>query len=153
MLYQAFNALLDYMEYTEAETDNETIGNETIGNETIGNEKKPMSILMKPDHHNSLFWNDDGKCVGGCDRYDVAGLDEWFNQWEDEISHRSNHWSNAEWKDWWTDGLQLARSLRKQMPANVELYYFSLNDSVWAIRPSETIGEGLFDMGEPIRID
>lgn len=146
-LKQAFNALLEEMEGS----DEDEVVVESI------------NVLMMPEHDNALFWSDAGKCVGGLktisprddiriDLSDVDGLQEWYYEWEDEIYYHTNHWNNQQWKDWWNRGLQIAREVRKVLPREVKLYYFSVNDRVWVVRPEDTIGGGVFDLGVAMRV-
>lgn len=122
-----------------------------------------VAVLMMPDHNDSLFWNIKRNRIGGCDSIeiegvfaigclDVPGLKEWYNDWEEGITNSRKCWSNAQWKSWWSTGLELAREVRKKLPQNVTLYYFTLNDQVWLIRPSDTVGYGLFSTGVPVRV-
>lgn len=125
-------------------------------------EEESVNVLMLPELDNSLFWTDDGKCVGGAKRIslngvridlkDVAGLHEWYDEWEDEIYYHTGHWTNSQWKDWWYRGLLIAKEVRKVLPKGVRLYYFSVNDKVWVIRPEDSIGGGVFDLGVALRV-
>ena len=50
-------------------------------------------------------------------------------------------------------GLELAKAIKALLPQNIELYYFSLKEPIWKVRPEETNDGGLFNEGEPIKID
>ena len=125
-------------------------------------------IFMYPDYGGAVFWDEYGCNIGGynyieidygdsrtiIDPFIVKGLKEWFVDWDAESLYHTNHWTDAQWKDWWLKGLELAKTVKALLPKDVILFYFTLKDPIWKIRPEDSYdGIGLFDEGEPIKID
>ena len=119
---------------------------------------------MSPDYGDAIFWDEEGCCIGGCKwlfvndvveiKLDsVTGLKEWFYDWDNESLYQTNHWTDAQWKDWWLKGLELAKAVQALLPQDIELHYFSLNEPIWKVRPEDTNDGGLFNYGDPIKVD
>ena len=125
-----------------------------------------IKILMYPDYGDSLFWNERGSCIGGCkylfigedgseieiDLSDIEGLREWYYDWDGESLYQTHHWTDAQWREWWSMGLELAKAVNELLPDEVDLYYFFLKDPLWKIMPEDTDDGGIFNEGEPVRI-
>lgn len=117
---------------------------------------------MSPDYGDALFWDEDNICIGELDYIEIGkkeiditaidGLRNWYKKWEAESLFYPNDWTNSEWLEWWRIGLELARMIKTQLPANVELYYFQITENVWRILPQDTNDGGVFDEIEPIHI-
>ena len=125
-----------------------------------------MQILMDPDYGSALFWDESGCNIGDFDcffigdlgnstKVDLTGIDglkEWFLEWDVESLYHPNHWTDSQWKNWWERGLKLAKEVKTLMPENVDLLYFTLQDPIWKVRPEEANDGGLFNYGEPMKI-
>lgn len=122
---------------------------------------------MFPDYGGALFWDEEGRCIGGYDNLyagegeneieldplNIEGLEEWYYDRDGKSLYQTNHWTDSQWKEWWVKGLEFAKAVKAKLPANVELYYFSLLDPIWKVRPEDTNDGGLFNEGKPIKIE
>lgn len=122
---------------------------------------------MYPDYGKALFWDEEGCCIGGYDEMfigegadevalaplGIEGLKEWFHDWYDESLYQTHHWADEQWGKWWSEGLELAKAVKAKLPANVELYYFSLKDPIWKVRPEDTDDGGLFNLDVPVKME
>lgn len=125
-----------------------------------------IKIHMYPDYGDSLFWNEEGSCIGGCDSLylgedgsgtkidlsEIEGLKEWYYDWDLESLYQKHHWTDNQWREWWARGLELAKAVNELLPDDVDLYYYSLKDPLWEVRPEDTNDGGIFNEGEPIRL-
>ena len=124
------------------------------------------TILMDPDYGEALFWDKHGCNIGGYDylfigdesnviEIELSSIDdlkEWFWEWDHESLNHTNNWTLTQWKEWWERGLKLAKEIKAILPKNVDLYYFTIQDSVWTVRPEESNDGGIFNYGEPMKI-
>ena len=120
---------------------------------------------MYPDYGDALFWDEEGCCTGVYDtiwisednneiEIDLSSIDElkeWFCDWETESLYQTHHWTDSQWREWWAKGVEFAKAVNKLLPDDVELYYFSLKEPLWKVRPEDTNDGGLFNDGEPIK--
>ena len=123
-------------------------------------------VLMQPDYGNALFWDEEGCCIGGCDSFSIGvdgneitidlsgvnGLKKWFQEWDSKTLYPTTPWTDEQWRDWWEQGLEFAKTVNQLLPADVELSYFSLNNPVWKAKPEESNDGGLFNLGDPITL-
>ena len=119
-------------------------------------------IQMYPDYGEALFWDEEGCCIGGYDtiwigenKIDLSGIDdlkEWFDDWDTESLYQTHHWTDNQWREWWAKGLEFAKTVQKLLPTNVDLYYFSIKDPIFNVRPEDTDDGGLFNEGDPIKL-
>lgn len=123
-------------------------------------------IRMSPDYGDALFWDEDGGCIGDyntiqidedndeidIDLSNILGLKEWYYDWKTESLYQPHHWTDEQWREWWANGLEFAKSVNKLLPDNVKLNYFSLNDPLWEVKPEDANDGGLFNYGEPITL-
>ncbi len=117
---------------------------------------------MNPDYGNALFWDKDGCCNGGYGSLfigeteitlsSISGLKVWYEDWNTESLYQTHHWTDTQWREWWTKGLELAKAVNKVLLEDVDLYYFSIRDPIWKVRPEDTNDGGLFNEGEPINL-
>ena len=117
---------------------------------------------MYPDYGDALFWDEEGCCIGDyeniwigeneIDLSSIDGLKEWFDDWDTESLYQTHHWTDAQWREWWAKGLEFAKAVNKLLPADVDLYYFSLKDPIFNVKPEDTNDGGFFNEGEPIKI-
>ena len=125
---------------------------------------KNKYILIYPDYGNAIFWVEDGNCIGGysylflnenneIDLSSIQELKDWFLDWESESLYHSNNWNDTQWKEWWSRGYEISKSVKALLGASVELYYFSLKDPIWRVRPIDSNDGGLFNVGEPIKVE
>jgi hypothetical protein len=119
---------------------------------------------MQPDYGNTLFWDEEGCCIGGCeslfigvdgneiviDLSGISGLKEWYYDWKNKTIYSTNSWNDSQWREWWEKGLEFAKEVSNLLPDNVELDYFSLKDPVWITKPEDSNDGGLFNCGDPI---
>ena len=123
-----------------------------------------IKIIMNPDYGDAIFWDEEGCCIGGCDWLfldeiieislkSIPELKDWFIDWDYESLYHTNNWTDAQWKDWWSKGLKLAKEVKAILPEYVDLFYFSLNEPIWKVRPEDTDDGGLFNYGQPIKIE
>ena len=117
-------------------------------------------ILMQPDYGNALFWDEEGCCTGGYDDLFVGeygnentidlsrvnGLKKWFQEWDSKTLYPTTPWTDEQWRDWWEQGLEFAKTVNQLLPADVELSYFSLNNPVWKAKPEESNDGGLINL-------
>lgn len=125
-----------------------------------------MKILMDPDYADALFWDEEMYNIGGwdclfigetgnsigVDLSSVDGLKDWYIEWDSESLYHPQHWTDSQWNEWWERGLKLAKEVKKLLPENVDLLYFTLQDPIWITRPEEAEDGGIFNYGEPIKI-
>lgn len=125
-----------------------------------------IKIQMYPDYGDSLFWDEEGCSIGGCkylfigedgseieiDLSNIEGLKEWYYDWHWENLYQKHQWTDDQWREWWTKGLEFAKAINELLPVDVDLYYFSLDYPLWKIRPEDTNDGGIFNEGEPIRL-
>lgn len=124
-------------------------------------------LYMWPDYGDALFWEEAGPCCGDCDVITlttfgkdkdidisgIAGLNEWYTEWNKQSLYRTDHWTDAEWDKWWHRGIKYARQVKKLLPTNYRLFYMWDSKSIWRIRPEDTDDGGIFDTsGEEIEI-
>ena len=71
-----------------------------------------IKIHMYPDYGDSLFWNEEGSCIGGCDPLylgedgsgteidlsEIEGLKEWYYDWDLESLYQKHHWTDNQWR-------------------------------------------------------
>lgn len=121
---------------------------------------------MYPDYGEALFWDEEGCFIGGYDTIwlgednngteidlsSIDGLEKWFYDWHHESLYQTNHWTNAQWKAWWEKGLDFAHKVKALLPTNVDLYYFSVGQIVWKVKPEDTDDGGLFNQDKLIEI-
>ena len=82
----------------------------------------------------------------------VLGREEWYYDWHRESLYQRHHWTDIQWREWWAKGLEFAKAVNELLPDDVDLYYFSLKDPLWKVRPEDTDDGGIFNEGEPIRL-
>ena len=121
-----------------------------------------MKIQMYPDYGDALFWDEEGCCIGDyeniwigeneIDLSSIDGLKEWFDDWDTESLYQTHHWTDAQWREWWAKGLEFAKAVNELLPTDVDLYYISLKDPIFNVRPEDTNDGGLFNEGEPIKL-
>ena len=123
-------------------------------------------IQMYPDYGDSLFWDKEGCCIGGCkylyvgeegseieiDLSNIMELMEWYYDWHWESLYQRHHWTDIQWREWWAKGLELAKAVNELLPDDVDLFYFSFKDPLWKVRPEDTNDGGIFNEGEPIKL-
>ena len=132
----------------------------------VNNMAERINIQMYPDYGDSLFWDEEGCSIGGCgslylgedgsgieiDLSEIEGLKKWYYDWYWESLYQRHHWTDNQWREWWTKGMEYAKAVNELLPDDVDLYYFSLDDPLWTVRPEDTDDGGLFNEGEPIKL-
>ena len=125
-----------------------------------------VGVLMLPDYGEALFWDEEGCCIGGYDDIyigedgneitidlsGIGGLKEWFHEWDSKTLYPTPPWTDSQWREWWEKGVEFAKVVNRLLPDNVELNYFSLKDPLWKVKPEDTDDGGLFNYGEPIKL-
>lgn len=118
------------------------------------------AILMCPDCEDE-FQNAGGNYLGLIDSFEIVrdgqemliephnieGLEDWFYEgWVQP------DWTNEQWHEWWSRGLDFAHQVKRLLPPGVSLFYFGISDRVWEVRPT---GEkrGVWDDADFILIE
>ena len=129
-------------------------------------DENSYKVLMQPDYGEALFWDEEGCCIGGYDAIyigedgneitvdlsSISGLKEWFREWDSKTIYHTVPLTDSQWKEWWEKGVEFAEAVNQLFPDDVELYYFSLKDPFWKVKPEDTDDGGVFNIGEPIKI-
>ena len=129
-------------------------------------DENSYKVQMLPDYGEALFWDEEGCCIGGYDAIyigedgneitvdlsSISGLKEWFREWDSKTTHPIVPLTDSQWKEWWKKGIEFAKAINQLLPDDVELYYFSLKDPFWKVKPEDADDGGLFNLGEPIKI-
>lgn len=83
------------------------------------------TFVMFPDYGGCIFWDTMGVGSGDFDeilsdsgnlKIDVQGLKKWSSFYD-------NHDDSQSFDDYWEEGWELAKLVRKQIPENIDLYY------------------------------
>ena len=81
----------------------------------------------------------------------VDGLKDWYLEWDCGSLYHPHCWTDSQWKEWWERGLKLAKEVKKLLPEDVELFYFTLQDPIWKVRPGEA-NDGGFLITENLKV-
>lgn len=100
----------------------------------IGNTNEEITgyILMRAESGGGLFWN--GERCGNADSInidgkeidltDIEGLRQWYEEFERHATE--NMWEEEKFNDWLKRGRELAFKIRKNLPASINLFYYSV---------------------------
>ena len=98
------------------------------------------TFVMFPDYGGCIFWDTMGIGSGDYDcvysdfgdfKLNVPGLEKWSEFYD-------NPDPNQTYKEWWLEGWQLAKEVRKQMPDNIDIYYMCFDPK----QPGRLLGYG-----------
>ena len=120
-------------------------------------------LHMWPDYGDALFWDLHGVNVGfpdvvflkdgtGIDLTGVKGLSEWFYEWDEESTQRKSGWNDSDWIAWRQRGYELAKQVRKLLPAHVDFYYMWKSKKVWNYKPDDLGCGGCFAGESPMLV-
>ena len=95
------------------------------------------SFVLFPDYGGCIFWDTMGVGCGDFDelntenedfKLNVPGLQKWSDFYD-------NHDSNQTFEQWWLEGWNLAKEIRRQLPSRIDLYYMCFDPK----RPNKII--------------
>lgn len=83
------------------------------------------TLVMFPDYGGCIFWDTMGMGIGDSDcictdfadiELNVPGLEKWSEFYD-------NHDYSQSFEEYWNEGWELAKLVRKQLPENIDLFY------------------------------